>query len=240
MSGQEPGSRFDPSRYVRQLRGKGGAADYLDIKWRLVWLRSEHPDAQIHTEHVTITDELAIFNAVVSIPGGGSASGYGSETARDFGDFIEKAETKSLGRALAALGYGTQFAQDFDEDDSIGAGPGADLPRARPMAARPEHAPAAARPVTAVSPGARPTPGPTPAPTAPRAEPIPAPWPTPSPCRARRPVVPRLQPGRTTSRTTETKRRTRRARRPAPPPPPRCRARPPARRRRSRSRRPLA
>jgi hypothetical protein len=33
---------------------------------------------------------------------------------RDFHDYIEAAETKALGRALAALGYGTQFCQDFD------------------------------------------------------------------------------------------------------------------------------
>ena len=28
--------------------------------------------------------------------------------------YIEKAETKALGRACAALGYGTQFCDDFD------------------------------------------------------------------------------------------------------------------------------
>jgi len=57
---------------------------------------------------------LALFRARVSVPGGGTASGWGSETADDFGDYIEKAETKALGRALAALGYGTQFCEDFD------------------------------------------------------------------------------------------------------------------------------
>ena len=29
-------------------------------------------------------------------------------------DYIEAAETKAIGRALAALGYGTQFCSDFD------------------------------------------------------------------------------------------------------------------------------
>src|SRR5690349_9939532 len=47
-------AKFDPSRYLRQGRGRDGN-DYLGVKWRLVWLRSEHPDAQISTEHVTIT-----------------------------------------------------------------------------------------------------------------------------------------------------------------------------------------
>jgi hypothetical protein len=50
----------------------------------------------------------------VAIPGAGEATGWGSETADDFEDYIEKAETKALGRALAALGYGTQFCEDFD------------------------------------------------------------------------------------------------------------------------------
>src|SRR5215210_1907004 len=194
MSGQESGSRFDPTRYVRQLRGKGGAADYLDIKWRLVWLRSEHPDAQIQTEHVTITNELAIFRAVVSIPGGGSASGYGSETARDFVDFLEKAETKALGRALAALGYGTQFAQEFDVDDATDAPADArpDVLRARPVAARPET-PAAARPASGV-----PQPAPVGRPSAPvaapRAEAIPADSRRPTPVRPLREAEPSTPP----------------------------------------------
>ncbi len=99
MSEQETGGgngKFDPTRHLRQLRGRGGNADYLDVKWRLVWLRSEHPDAQIATEHVTITSDMAIFKAQVGIPGGGSATGYGSEASKDFTDFIEKAECVPL------------------------------------------------------------------------------------------------------------------------------------------------
>ena len=44
---------------------------------------------------------------------------YGSETAKDFGDYAEKASTKSLGRALAMLGYGTQFAAEMDEGERV-------------------------------------------------------------------------------------------------------------------------
>lgn len=121
MSDNDAGGRFDPARYVRRLRGRGGPVDYLDVKWRLVWLRQDHADALIATELVTFSADLAIFKAVVTIPNGGSASGYGSETARDFPDYIEKAETKALGRALAALGYGTQFARDFEDDSPPGS-----------------------------------------------------------------------------------------------------------------------
>jgi hypothetical protein len=65
--------------------------------------------------HFDLGNGVAVFKSEVSIPGGGSAIGYGSETAKDFGDYLEKAQTKSLGRALAALGYGTQFCLDFEE-----------------------------------------------------------------------------------------------------------------------------
>jgi hypothetical protein len=101
---------FDASKYLTDLHGR----DYLEVKWRLLWLRTEHPDAAIETELVKHEDGLALFRARASIRGGGEATGWGSETADDFGDYIEKAETKALGRALAALGYGTQFCEDYD------------------------------------------------------------------------------------------------------------------------------
>ncbi len=44
----------------------------------------------------------------------------GSESAGDFGDYIEKAKTKATGRALALIGYGTQFTgSEFDESHRI-------------------------------------------------------------------------------------------------------------------------
>ncbi|MDQ6693734.1 MAG: hypothetical protein M3014_04835 [Chloroflexota bacterium] len=103
---------FDPSQYMSKFDGK----DYLEVKWRLLWLRTEHPDARMTTEIVQHNEEggFALFRAEIEVPAGGKATGWGSETVRDFHDYIEAAETKALGRALAALGYGTQFCQDFD------------------------------------------------------------------------------------------------------------------------------
>lgn len=101
---------FEPSRYLTKL----GPADYLEVKWRLVWFRHDHPDGVIATTDVALTDKMAVFKASVSIPGGGSSTAFGSETRDDFKDYVEKAETKAVGRALAALGYGTQFTPDFD------------------------------------------------------------------------------------------------------------------------------
>ena len=101
---------FEPGRHLTRING----AEYLEVKWRLVWLREQHPDAIVETSLHSADDRQAIFKATVSIPNGGSATGWGSESPNDFRDFLEKAETKALGRALAALGFGTQFCPDHD------------------------------------------------------------------------------------------------------------------------------
>src|SRR5215208_1871426 len=133
------GAGFDPTPYLRQLHGQGGGVDYLDVKWRLLWLRKEHPDAEIVTELVQHDPQMAIFKATVTVPTGGKATGYGSETASDFPDFIEKAETKAIGRALNALGYGAQFGESQRPEDLVPdrapAQPGRQAaPTARPAA----------------------------------------------------------------------------------------------------------
>lgn len=106
----ETTNTFDPRRFVTRV----GGADYLEVKWRLYWLRTLHPDAVIDTELISHENSVAVFKAHVSIPGGGSSTGWGSEGYDDFRDYLEKAETKAIGRALAALGFGTQFTSDFD------------------------------------------------------------------------------------------------------------------------------
>jgi hypothetical protein len=105
-----PANEFDPGRYLTKVSG----SDYLEVKWRLLWLRTAHPDATIETEMMSHDSQFAVFRARVTIPGGGSSTGWGSEQYNDFRDYIEKAETKALGRALAALGFGTQFCPDFE------------------------------------------------------------------------------------------------------------------------------
>ncbi len=112
---------YDPRGDLRQLRGKGGTAAYLDVKHRIKWLRDVCPDSIMETEHIELSDQRAVFRAtVIKVDGSGrevgTATGYGSETPGDFGDYIEKAETKSLGRALTALGYGAHFLVDSPVD----------------------------------------------------------------------------------------------------------------------------
>jgi hypothetical protein len=135
---------FDPARFLTRVNG----SDYLEVKWRLVWLRDQHPDAVIETEMMSHEDNLAVFRAHVSIPGGGTATGWGTESAGDFRDYLEKAETKALGRALAALGFGTQFCPDFEFGAAAGRVVDSPVRAARPTRTasgeRPESATVAA------------------------------------------------------------------------------------------------
>ena len=45
------------------------------------------------------------------------------ETEAGFPDYIEKAETGAIGRALAMCGYGTLQAPEFDEQDRLADAP---------------------------------------------------------------------------------------------------------------------
>lgn len=121
------------------LRGK----PYLQVAHRLVWFREEHADWAIHTTLVEHDATHAIFRAeIVSHPvaegrGGIIATATGQESKADFADFIEKAETKAVGRALAMCGYGTQFAPELDEGDRLADAPIAPAkPAAKPPVAQ--------------------------------------------------------------------------------------------------------
>lgn len=108
---------FNPNEHMMQLKGR----DYLQVAWRLVWFREDHPDWSIDANILEADAEHAVFKATICDENGvQKCSGHGSESKRDFGDFLEKAETKAVGRALAMLGYGTQFAADeLDEGERI-------------------------------------------------------------------------------------------------------------------------
>src|SRR5579884_3448906 len=136
---------FNPNEHVIQLKSKNGSSDYLPVQWRLVWFREQCPEGTIETELVHLdldreTEEegyawnsetrrsekitkratgIAVFRATVKDGKGGVATGTKSEKAASFPDFIEKAETGAIGRALAALGYGTQFAPELNEEHRI-------------------------------------------------------------------------------------------------------------------------
>jgi len=116
--------KFDP--LSKLIKVKGGQL-YLQVRDRLIWLREEHPEAQISThlqdyypenQMWVVKAEIVIW-VLTDINGSyqeARGSGLGQETEKDFpAGALEKAETKAIGRALATLGYGTQFALEMDE-----------------------------------------------------------------------------------------------------------------------------
>ncbi len=61
----------------------------------------------------------ARYRAVITDGKGGRATGTKAECRANFEDYGEKAETGAIGRALAGLGYGTQFAPELNEEHRI-------------------------------------------------------------------------------------------------------------------------
>lgn len=117
--------RFEPDKHLTDLNPNGTAPRwYMEVKWRLVWLRAEHPQASITTELHTLTDNFAIVTAHISLPNGASATGIGTadkaNSSKFSGRIVEKAETAAIGRACAALGYGTQHTgSEFEGGDLV-------------------------------------------------------------------------------------------------------------------------
>ena len=94
-------ANFNANEHMTKIKGK----DYLEVKWRLVWFRQEHPDWNIDTTLLAQDDTSALFAAkIYDQTGKQVSSGHGSESTKDWGDYVEKAETKAIGRALAVLG----------------------------------------------------------------------------------------------------------------------------------------
>lgn len=137
VAAAEPPKRaYNPAQHLMNLPGKGGNTDYLEVKHRVAWFRSAYPQGGILTDlrerrvvtyrkkvrdsYIEVTTEEAVFYARVWTNEGGEATGWATETRDDFPDFLEKAETKAIGRALAALGFGTTQARDFDLVDQDG------------------------------------------------------------------------------------------------------------------------
>ena len=115
----ENGPAFPHQQYLEKRDGQ----PYLPLKWRLAWLRSDHPQAKIITRLASHENQVAVFVAEVQLPEGATATGWGAKSNQepasgnfenDGLDYLIAAENQALSRALAALGYGTEYALDFD------------------------------------------------------------------------------------------------------------------------------
>lgn len=94
---------------------------YLQVAHRLVWMREEFPDWSIETTPIKLEPTIAIFEATIKNKDGRIiATAHGMQEAKSFpGGFVEKAETKSVGRALGFAGLGTAHAMELEDDTEI-------------------------------------------------------------------------------------------------------------------------
>jgi len=145
-TGEQQQSIFNPNNHIMQIKSGKGSNDYLPVQWRLVWFREHCPQGTIDTEELVVDldreceAEVSVWNqdtrrsektlkrapgyarfrATVTDGKGGRATATKTERGVDFGDYVEKAETGAVGRALAMLGFGTQFvADELDERERI-------------------------------------------------------------------------------------------------------------------------
>jgi len=131
------GNTFDPNKYMLklpktkkvnlpngQVRFEQVETDYLPVAPRIAWFRKEHPDWSIITEAVMLADKAVVMRAIIKNPDDRViATTQKKETEIGFPDYIEKAETGAIGRALAMCGYGTLQAPEFDEGDRLSDSP---------------------------------------------------------------------------------------------------------------------
>ena len=131
---------FDPNNYMLklpknkkvqlsngQIRWEKVETDYLPVAPRIAWFRRDHPDWSIITKAVLLANKAVVMKAIIKDAGGRViATARKKETESGFPDYIEKAETGAVGRALAMCGYGTLQAPEFDEGERL-----ADAPVAR-------------------------------------------------------------------------------------------------------------
>lgn len=126
-------SIFDPNKYMLklpktqkvkmsngQIKFQQIETDYLPVAARIAWFRREHPDWSIITKTIRLADKAVIMKAIIKDAKGRMiATARKKETEIGFPDYIEKAETGAVGRALALCGYGTLQAPEFDEGERI-------------------------------------------------------------------------------------------------------------------------
>jgi hypothetical protein len=108
---------FRPTDHLMNLKGK----DYLPVAARVLWFREKFPpesgwSIDTHLDDGGFEKNFAVYRCEIKDPEGRLiASGHNVETVKGFGDFMQKAETGAIGRALATLGFGTIAALDEGE-----------------------------------------------------------------------------------------------------------------------------
>ena len=134
---QSNNNTFDPNKYMLklpknkkvklsngQIKWEKVETDYLPVAPRIAWFRKDHPDWSIITKAVKSAKKAVVMKAIIKdATGKVIATARKKETENGFPDYIEKAETGAVGRALAMCGYGTLQAPEFDEGERLADSP---------------------------------------------------------------------------------------------------------------------
>jgi len=123
-------TKFDPSGYIRTVKytnsktGEVTERKILDTAPRLAWFRSDYPIEsgwQILTEMIGGIDQGALVKATIVSPTGVTvAMAYRQVLKTAFANYIEKAETQAIGRALERCGYGCAYALSLEPEEGEG------------------------------------------------------------------------------------------------------------------------
>lgn len=119
---------FEPSAFLRKLIGENGEEQfYLDVKYRKLWFRLMYPEGKITKRIVKIENDFVIIESKVYLNRNDPVDAYIScafaQRWRKDDDayglkYVETAETAAVGRALADAGFGIQFSEPGEDQDS--------------------------------------------------------------------------------------------------------------------------
>ena len=112
--------RMPPNLYKFLIKMQGGKM-YLPAAYRVVWFRDElGDDWGVRTKLVEGGHEAGfstVHAEILNPDGKVISSAHKTEEKKDFpAGWVEKAEAGAVARALAFLGFGTQFSEAVDED----------------------------------------------------------------------------------------------------------------------------
>ena len=96
------------------LKGK----DYLQVAYRILWLKEEHPDWVIKTQILKFELDYCVIKATIEDNDGRTISeAHQMTTKQEFPKFLAKCETSAIGRAIGMAGFGTLHAQELVDDE---------------------------------------------------------------------------------------------------------------------------
>jgi len=107
-----------------QVRFEETETYYLPVAARIAWFRKDHPYWSILTKAVQLADKAIVMKVIIKdMTESIIATARKKETEIGFPDYIEKAESGAIGRALAMCGYRTLQAPEFNEEERLADSP---------------------------------------------------------------------------------------------------------------------